>query len=152
MKEEKWKKRFLKSIEYIPFHECWEFKLKGDKDGYPQFSRVIRGQKVTLKAHRVSFEFFIGRIPKHLIVCHKCDNPGCVKPEHLFLGTYKDNALDRENKKRSQGPKKTKCRLGHAYDQLNTYYRPNGGRDCLKCKKIANRKFQEKEKQMSASR
>lgn len=51
-------------------------------------------------AHRVAYELFVGEIPCGMFVCHKCDNKRCVNPEHLFVGSAKDNAQDRAKKGR----------------------------------------------------
>jgi hypothetical protein len=72
---------------------CWIWIRERDKDGYGEISvHGIKRQK--LKAHRVSWEVFKGPIPLGLNVLHKCDNPPCINPDHLFLGTQKDNIQD----------------------------------------------------------
>lgn len=53
-----------------------------------------------LAAHRVSFELHYGPIPLGMFICHSCDNPSCVNPEHLFIGTNKDNQQDAISKGR----------------------------------------------------
>ena len=84
---------------------CWIWLVGRDTDGYGQFRIGSR----TLKAHRVSYTFFIGEIPKGSFVCHSCDNPPCINPKHLWLGDAKSNARDREKKKRGADRKGDKA-------------------------------------------
>lgn len=70
---------------------CWEWTGSRDKKGY---GHIMSAQRVPLLSHRVSWEFSNGEIPPGLLVLHRCDNPGCVNPAHLFLGTHKDNTRD----------------------------------------------------------
>lgn len=80
---------------------CWEWKAAKDKDGYGFFSvdREIR------YAHRIAYMLYVGEITNGLHVCHKCDNPSCVNPDHLFLSTHRGNMEDRKNKGRYQSQK-----------------------------------------------
>jgi hypothetical protein len=63
----------------------------------------LNGKEVRLRAHRLAWMLEYGRIPNKLLVCHTCDNPLCVKPSHLFIGTDKDNNDDKGQKGRSKG-------------------------------------------------
>jgi hypothetical protein len=72
---------------------CWNWIGSLDKLGYGKFGQVGL-------AHRASWMLNRGKIPNGLLVCHKCDNPSCVRPSHLFLGTDADNVKDRDKKGR----------------------------------------------------
>lgn len=68
-----------------------------DKDGY---GRIKPKNGKRMRTHRFAYQKHFGMIPEKMFVCHHCDNPSCVTPEHLWLGTAKDNALDRAKKGR----------------------------------------------------
>jgi hypothetical protein len=73
---------------------CWIWTGSKYRGGYGQFRRLVEGKWKMAKTHRYSYEYFKGEIPKGHFICHTCDNPSCVNPEHLFSGTLKDNAKD----------------------------------------------------------
>lgn len=76
---------------------CWQWTLTVRKDGYGLCRRFGKIQY----AHRLSYQMHVGDIPVGLGVLHDCDNPRCVNPEHLFLGTQKDNMQDASRKGRN---------------------------------------------------
>lgn len=94
---------------------CWISPITGSR-GYGQVS--FRGMKNKL-AHRVSYDTFIGPINKGMFVCHKCDTPACYNPEHLFLGTPKDNVHDGIKKGRIKhiGAKGSDCKFTNLTDE-----------------------------------
>ena len=77
---------------------CWEWTAATDKDGYG----VLGVGRKLLKAHRISYMLAYDVTPEFddMLVCHTCDNPLCVNPSHLFLGTNKDNVVDSVKKGR----------------------------------------------------
>lgn len=87
--------RFLSKVKKTD-SGCWEWSAGKFQNGYGQF--CVKNK--TTKAHRYSYLQFNGEIPENMLVCHKCDNKGCVNPEHLFLGTHSDNMQDMLSKNR----------------------------------------------------
>ena len=92
--------RFLKK--FTKTSGCWEWNGYIRKDGYANF-RV--GDK-KLNAHRVAYELFVGPIPDGMEIDHLCYNRKCVNPDHLFVGTQRDNMMDMDRKGRRRWGRK----------------------------------------------
>lgn len=116
---------------------CWIWTASVDTDGYGYFQ--LNG--VARKAHRVAYEFYVGIIPMGLIVCHKCNIPACVNPEHLYLGSFSDNAMDRVAAGKDHNALKTHCPRGHEYNLANTHTTGKGERQCRVCGREAARRY-----------
>lgn len=97
-----WDATFWRLVHPEAISGCWLWHGSLDSSGYGQAR--VRGKAV--RSHRVSFELANGPIPDEMCVCHRCDVPACVNPDHLFLGTRADNNADRDAKGRTRHPKK----------------------------------------------
>lgn len=121
---------------------CWEWTASRGIRGYGQF-RLPRTRQMS-GAHRVAYELSVGPIPEGMFVCHHCDNPSCVRPDHLFVGTNSQNILDAVRKGRHRTvfkrPKRTHCFRGHELTPENCIGPKRKCRMCNNARVTRNRR------------
>lgn len=93
------KNKFYQFI--VKTEECWIWRGYVDRNGYGRFRFCNNKNRIDIKAHRASYFFHYGKLSSELLVCHHCDNPICVNPFHLFMGSSLDNMTDKIIKNRS---------------------------------------------------
>ena len=98
------RKRFDSKWIPEPNSGCWLWDAGLGSRGYGQFEMGTHRRQHSVGAHRVSWELHRGKIPEGMFVCHRCDVPSCVNPDHLFLGTPADNTADMMAKGRRREP------------------------------------------------
>lgn len=150
--------RFWEKVEKTD--TCWIWRGATNSRGYG----VIQLNKKAQYAHRVVLELVGTPVSTGLIVCHRCDNPPCVRPDHLFIGTVQDNSDDMKAKGRQAHPvwhaeraaklsrslkafhaanpgavpRRVFCPAGHLYEETGVVR--DGRRRCSECDRIRNRR------------
>lgn len=139
--------RFLSKVNKT--ESCWIWTGFKDK-GYGRMGwKTPKGYR-SIPASRISYMLFRGEIPEGMFVCHKCDNPPCVNPDHLFLGSSKENTHDMVKKGRCkagwQNAIKTHCIRGHLLSGENLRNTKDGLRRCKVCHAMAVKRCRDRKK------
>lgn len=120
--------RFWKKV--TKTEECWLW--TGSTNG--KYGKIrYEDQGPLIYAHRYSYLLHYGPYDMSQEVCHRCDNPVCVRPDHLFLGTHSANMRDASKKGRNANIRKTHCPYGHPYTPDNIRLTSSGSRSCKTC-------------------
>jgi hypothetical protein len=130
---------------------CWIWLGDRDSGGYGRL--MVDGKRRS--AHRFAWEIANGRpAPADREVCHRCDNPSCVNPDHLYAGTSRDNKLDCLLRGRHAWASRTHCKNGHEFNEANTRWAtsPISGRAFRNCRRCASLATQRAHRKRMAAR
>lgn len=103
MIDERTKKRFWSKVDKRGPNDCWEWQGGIDGKGYGAFWDIKNKRQII--ASRMAYIITNGSIPNGKMICHKCDNPRCVNPIHLYAGTAHDNMVDKVRRGRANTPR-----------------------------------------------
>lgn len=129
--------------------ECWAWTSAKNNKGYGVLMDDSQPTQKRIYAHRYSWTLHNGPIPNHdLCVLHRCDNPQCCNPLHLFLGTKVENNRDMYDKGRHfHAPHRTHCRKGHPLDEKNAYH-PRGNPSATHCRACSLERYYKRKQQV----
>jgi hypothetical protein len=124
--------RIRMNVEIDDASGCWNWQRRINRGGYGIGNHFIDGARVTYRAHRLSYETFVGPVSPGLSLDHLCRNRRCANPAHLEPVPQRVNLMRAPLSIASQNAAKTHCKWGHPFDEDNTLYRATG-RSCRAC-------------------
>ena len=152
--EERFWEKVDKSGPNPDYPDCWEWIPKTSK-AYGLFSRKQDGIHKKVSTHKYIWEKLNGLVPEGLEVCHLCNNPPCVRPDHLEVGTRSRNQRYSVMYGNHKESRKTHCKHGHPYNEESTYWKISEHtgyktRDCKECHKRWNQERSERRRKKKA--
>src|SRR3954469_973252 len=131
--------RFWSKVRYS--ESCWQWSACVGSNGYGKFK--LPSIRAPFCAHRVAYEFVIGKIPDGMFLDHLCRNRACVNPSHLEPVDARTNILRGVGFAAVNAAKKH-CNNGHPFTQENTYIMSDGGRRCRTCQRASDLAYDER--------
>lgn len=134
--------RFSAKVDRTDTNGCWLWTASLDSQGYGQLMVTHDGTKRPRKAHRLAWEIHHEvQLTADQCVLHHCDNPQCVRPDHLFVGTVHANNTDMTLKGRHANQVKTHCAQGHQFTGETVMTRGKPTRVCRVCRRESSKAY-----------